>query len=312
MILVLWIVSLLTFTIFYVLPTGDPARRVIGRRATEQAVENVRHALGLDKPWYVQYARFAKGLLPWPGMWLNEEVFYNWSNSVPVKEEIVKGMPYTVVLTIGAAVMWVAIGIPLGIVSAVKRGTLADRAGMVFALFGVSVPTFWLGLVFIYVFHFLLGMFPGSGIPPGESIWTSILQGRFFLAWLTLAITSAAFYTRMVRGNLLETMAEDYIRTARAKGLSERTVVYRHGLRSALTPIVTMFGLDVAFLLGGAVITETVFGIPGIGRYAIRSISENNFPGTMGVTILAALFIVVANLLIDVAYAYLDPRVRFE
>jgi peptide/nickel transport system permease protein len=312
MILVLWIVSVLTFVIFFKLPVRDPAQQIAGKGATAEVIANVRHQLGLDQPLLEQYRRFAKGLIPLPGFWLNEQVYYNWTNRVAVWEEMRRDFPYTAVLTFGAAVLWLAIGIPLGIISAIRRGSVWDRAGMVFALIGVSAPTFWLGFLFLWVFHYGLRMFPGSGIPPQESLWGSVLQGRFFLPWLTLAITSAAFYTRMVRGNLLETMSEDYIRTARAKGLSERAVTYRHGLRAALTPVVTMFGLDVGILLGGAVITETVFNIPGIGSYAIRSIFQFNFPGTMGVTVFAAFFIVVANLVVDVLYAYLDPRVRYE
>jgi peptide/nickel transport system permease protein len=310
-ILVLFIVSVLTFTIFLKLPAGDPARLVAGKAATEETIQNVREVLGLDQPAHVQYGRFAKGLIPFPGIWLDEEFYFNWGNNVPVKEELVNRFPFTLVLTIGGTILWLFIGIPIGIISAVRRGSVWDRAGMVFALIGVSAPTFWLGFVFLAVFHYWLGWFPGSGIPPGEPIWASIMQGRFFLPWLTIAMVSAAFYTRMVRGNLLETMSEDYIRTARAKGLPERRVIYRHGLRAALTPVVTMLGLDIGFLLGGAVITETVFNIPGLGLYAIRSIFTNNFPGVIAVTVISGFFIVVANLVVDIVYAYLDPRVRY-
>ena len=183
---------------------------------------------------------------------------------------------------------------------------------MVFALFGVSAPAFWLGLMLLYIFWYKLGWLPGSGVAPGTTVWEAVLQGKFILPWITIAITSAAFYTRMVRGNMIETMSEDYIRTARSKGLSERKVIYKHTLRASLTPVVTMLGLDIGFMLGGAVITETVFGLPGLGQYAIDSIYRNNMPGTMAVTIISAVFIVVANLIVDVVYAVLDPRVRYE
>jgi peptide/nickel transport system permease protein len=311
LVLVLFVVSLITFVIFVKLPAADPARRAAGRATTPENIEAARKAFGLDQPVWVQYARFAQGLVPWPGMFLNEDVYFSYSNFVPVKEEIFSRLPVTIALAVGAAVTWLLIGIPIGIVSAVRRRSVMDRAGMVFALIGVSAPVFWLSYLFLYVFWFKLGWAPSSGIPIGTSVWEAVLQGRFVLPWIVLALGYAAFYARMVRGNLVETMGEDYIRTARSKGLSERRVIYKHGLRAALTPIVTMFGIDLAGLLGGAFITETVFNLPGIGQYAVRSIFTNDFPSVMGVTIFGAFFIALANLLVDVAYAYVDPRVRF-
>jgi peptide/nickel transport system permease protein len=311
LVLVLFVVSLITFVIFVKLPAGDPARRAGGRSTTPENIAAARKAFGLDQPVWVQYARFAQGLVPWPGMFLNEDVYFSYSNFVPVKEEIFSRLPVTIALAVGAAVTWLLIGIPIGIISAVRRRSVLDRAGMVFALIGVSAPVFWLSYLFLYVFWFKLGWAPSSGIPIGTSVWEAVLQGRFVLPWMVLALGYAAFYARMVRGNLVETMGEDYIRTARSKGLSERRVIYKHGLRAALTPIVTMFGIDLAGLLGGAFITETVFNLPGIGQYAVRSIFTNDFPSVMGVTIFGAFFIALANLLVDVAYAYVDPRVRF-
>ncbi len=311
LVLVLWIVSVVTFLIFVKLPPGDPARRAAGRQATAETVAAARHALGLDLPWYVQYGRFAKGLVPWPGWFLNEDYYFSFSNYVPVKEEVAKRLPVTVVLALGAAVVWILMGIPIGIVSAIRRGSLLDRATMVFALFGVSAPVFWLAELFLFVFWFKLGIAPGSGLERGDTLLDSVLKGKFVMPWVVLALATAAFYARMVRGNLIETMTEDYIRTARAKGLSERRVIFKHGLRAALTPVVTMFGLDLGVLLGGAFITETVFSLPGIGQYAVRAIFTNDFPAVMGVTILGAFFIVVANLVVDVVYAFLDPRVRY-
>jgi peptide/nickel transport system permease protein len=310
-ILVLFIVSLITFIIFVKLPASDPARRAVGKSTSPENVEAARHAFGLDKPLYVQYSRFAKGLIPWPGLFLNEDVYYSYANFVPVKEELFARLPVTVALAVGAAICWLLLGIPIGIISAVRRGSIWDRSAMVFALIGVSVPTFWLGFLLLYIFWFKLQWAPASGIPIGESVLEAVLQGRFILPWLVLALTSAALYARMVRGNLIETMNEDYIRTARAKGLSEKRVIYKHGLRAALTPVVTMFGLDLGLLLGGAFITETVFNLPGVGQYAVQSITRNDFPSVMGVTIFATLFIAVANLIVDVAYAFLDPRVRY-
>jgi peptide/nickel transport system permease protein len=311
MLLVLWIISVLTFLIFVKLPPGDPARRIAGKAANPENIATIRANLGLDQPIWVQYSRFAKGLIPLPGFWLDEKVYYSWGNQVAVKDEIRERLPVTAVLTFGAAILWLLMGIPIGIISAVKRRSFADRAGMLFALLGVSAPTFWLGLLFLYVFFYRLGWAPPSGLEIGESLWDAVLSGKFVLAWLTLAITSAAFYTRVVRGNMLEVLSEDYIRTARAKGISEHRVTYRHALRASLTPVVTMLGLDIAGLLGGAVITEKVFSLPGIGAYAIDSLDALDFPPVMGVTILAAVFIVVANLVVDIVYAFLDPRVRF-
>ncbi len=311
MILVLFVVSLITFIIFVKLPAADPARRAVGRATSPENVEAARKAFGLDKPIYVQYARFAKGLVPWPGLFLDEDVYYSYGNFVPVKEEIFHRLPVTLTLAFGAAAMWVLIGVPIGIISAVKRRSIWDRAGMVFALFGVSAPVFWLAYLFLYVFWFKLQWAPPSGIPIGENVVEAVLHGRFLLPWTVLSLTFAAFYARMIRGNLIETMGEDYIRTARAKGLPEKRVIYRHGLRAALTPVVTMFGLDLATLLGGAFITETVFNLPGVGQYAVRAIFNNDFPSVMGVTIFGAFFIALATLLVDVAYAFLDPRVRY-
>jgi peptide/nickel transport system permease protein len=312
MLLVLFVISVLTFLIFVKLPPGDPARRLAGRAGTPEVIETIQERLGLNDKLTTQYARFAKGLIPWPGLWLNEEVYFSYANNVPVKHEIVERLPVTATLMVGGVVLWLLIGIPTGVVSAVKRRSAADRTAMLFALMGVSLPSFWLGMVMIYVFFYKLGWAPPTGIEIGASLPESILQGKFLLAWITLAVTSAAFYARMMRGNMLEVLSEDYTRTARAKGLSERRVIYKHGLRAALTPVVTMLGLDIAFLLGGAVITEQVFALPGLGEYALQSLGDTNYPGVMAVTIIGALFIVIANLVVDVVYAALDPRVRYS
>ncbi|MGQ0671185.1 MAG: ABC transporter permease [Actinomycetota bacterium] len=311
LILVLFIVSLLTFLIFVKLPAADPARRAVGRVTNPEQVENARRAFGLDKPIWVQYARFAKGIIPWPGLFLNEDVYFSYANFVPVKEALFSRLPVTITLAVGAAATWLLIGVPVGIISAVRRRSVSDRAAMVFALFGVSAPVFWLAFLFLYVFWYKLHWLPGSGIPLGTSAIEAALQGRFLMPWFVLALAFAAFYARMIRGNLIETMGEDYIRTARAKGLSEKRVVYKHGLRSALTPAVTMLGLDLGGLLGGAFITETVFNLPGVGQYAVNAIFANDFPSVMGVTVFGAFFIALSNLLVDVAYAFLDPRVRY-
>jgi peptide/nickel transport system permease protein len=311
MVLVLLMVSLLTFLIFVKLPAGDPARRATGKTSTPEQIENARRAFGLDRPLYVQYARFAKGLIPWPGLFLSEDVYYSYGNFVAVKEEIARRLPVTATLAVGAATVWLLIGIPVGVLAGVKRRSPASRLAMFLAIVGVSMPVFWLGQLLLYVFWFQLGWAPSSGLEIGESVPAAILSGSFILPWITVAIGYAAIYARMTRSNVIETMSEDYIRTARAKGLPERTVIGRHGLRGALTPIVTMLGLDLGTLLGGLFITEALFGLPGIGSLAVDSIARQDFPMVMGVTVLGALFIAIANLIVDVAYAALDPRVRY-
>jgi peptide/nickel transport system permease protein len=312
LIFVLWVVSILTFLIFVKLPPGNPAIRAAGRTQTPATIAAARQALGLDRPVWVQYWRFAKGLIPWPGFFLNRQVYFSWSNFVPVRQQIFGRLPVTLVLAIGAGIIWLLLGIPIGIISAIKRRTLIDRAGMLFALFGVSAPQFWLAYVLLFVFWFKLHLAPSSGIPIGMSVWTAVLHGRFILPWITLALTYSAFYVRLLRSSMIETLDEDFVRTARAKGLSERRVIIRHGLRVAITPIITLLGIDLGYLLGGAIIVENVFSLQGVGQFSIQALYTNDFPAVMGVTVMAALFIIVANLVVDVLYAFLDPRVRYS
>jgi peptide/nickel transport system permease protein len=240
---------------------------------------------------------------------------YSFYSGASVLSLIKDRLPATLSLTLGAAVIWLVMGIPVGIASAIRRGSVLDRLSMGVALVFVSMPVFWLGLIVLFLFANDIGqfhVFPGAntyvGLTTNPVKWfTSLL-----LPWFVLAATSAAIYSRVLRGSLIEAMGEDYIRTARAKGLRERRVIWRHGVRSAITPVLTIFGLDVGALLGGAVITETVFDIPGIGRLNYEAIVHSDFPIVQGTVILAALFIVVANIVVDIAYAYLDPRVRYS
>ncbi len=310
-VLVLIVISLLTFLIFVKLPAGDPARRAVGRRTDPEQIANARRAFGLDQPLLVQYGRFAKGLIPLPNTFLAEDVYYSFSNYQPVREEILRRLPVSAILGIGAALLWLLVGIPLGIASGVRPRSLAARWTMIGAIIGVSLPVFWLGQLLLYVVWFKLGLAPASGLQVGASVWESALQGKFILPWITVAVGYAAIYARMLRSNMIETTQEDYIRTARAKGLSENRVVYKHALRGALTPIVTMLGIDFATILAGLVITETLFGLPGLGQLAVNSIYSNDFPMVMGVTVVGSIFILTANIVVDVAYAFLDPRVRY-
>lgn len=309
-VVVVLVVTMVTFAIFFLLPSGDPAVRFAGKSPTPELLEEIREQFGLDKPWYQQYGIFLKNLVTgdehgWPGLGLS----YN--TRIPVREELVDRAPRTLALALGGAVVWLVMGVTIGIVSAIRRGTLLDRAAMGFALFGVSAPVFWLGLMALFVFWQKLGWLPGTGyVPFSESPkeWFTHL----IMPWFVLALLYAAFYARMTRGNLLETMGEDYIRTARAKGLSERKVIMKHGLRASLTPIVTMFGMDLALLLGGAVITETVFNVQGLGNWVVSSVFNQDLPSVVGVVLVGASAVAILNLVVDIIYAYLDPRVRYQ
>jgi peptide/nickel transport system permease protein len=307
-VLLLFVVSALTFVIFYLLPSADPALLRAGRQPDPQLVEQIRHNLGLDKPWYAQYFDYMKQVF------LHFDFGYSYQNTISVKEQIFQRLPATISLAIGAAVVWLTIGISVGIISAIRSRSLVDRASMGTALVAISAPVYWLGLLSLYLFANDIGkwhIFDGAGsyvpLTQNPAKWFSSL----LLPWFVLAAAFAAFYARLLRSNLIETMGEDYIRTARAKGLSERRVVFRHGLRSAITPIVTAAGLDIGILLGGAILTESVFNIPGIGRLVFDSIQHSDLPMIQGTVLIGTFFIVMANLVVDILYAFLDPRVRY-
>jgi peptide/nickel transport system permease protein len=303
------LVSALTFLFFNVLPSADPAVLRAGRNGNPATIAHIRAELGLDKPIYTQFFDYMKNIV------LHFNFGYSFFSGAPVLGLIKDRLPATLSLTVGAAVIWLLMGIPVGIVSAIKRGSILDRLSMGVALVFVSMPVFWLGLVVLFLFakdigrfHVFLGANTYVGLTSDPARWF----GSLLLPWFVLAATSAAIYSRVLRGSLIEAMGEDYIRTARAKGLPERRVIWRHGVRSAITPVLTIFGLDVGALLGGAVITETVFNIPGIGRLNYTAIVSSDFPIVQGTVILAALFIVIANIVVDISYAYLDPRVRYS
>jgi peptide/nickel transport system permease protein len=302
------LVSALTFVFFNVFPSADPAVLRAGRNGSPQTIAYIRHELGLDRPVYIQFWNYMKGIF------LHFNFGYSFYSGASVLGLIKDRLPATISLTVGAAFLWLLLGIPIGILSAVRRSGFLDRTAMGGALVFVSMPTFWLGLIVLFLFADDIGkwhIFPGANSYVGLTVSPVDWFTSLLLPWFVLAATSAAIYSRVLRGSLIETMGEDYIRTARAKGLTENRVVWRHGVRSAITPVVTIFGLDVGALLGGAVITETVFDIPGIGRLNYDAIIHSDFPIVQGTVILAAIFIVVANIVVDIAYAYLDPRVRY-
>jgi peptide/nickel transport system permease protein len=304
--LVLWIVSVAVFVLFFVAP-HDPARLLAGRLATPQTVALVNHRLGLDRPLPDQYGSFV-----WRA--LHGDLGYSYYSSAPVRQLLLSRLPVTASLVLGAALLWLGLGVGVGVAAARRPRSLTDRTGTVFVLTGLSMPTFLVGLLLIYFLFFRLhlagiDLFPAGGYVPLAQDPAGWAQ-HLLLPWVTLAVVVAATYSRLTRSSLLEVLSQDYIRTARSKGLSEERVVYRHGLRSALTPVVTQLGIDLGGLLGGVVVTEQVFGLPGLGQLAWQSVTNQDLPVIIGTVLVASLFIVVANVLVDLSYALLDPRVR--
>ena len=325
-VVLLFVVSVITFSIFFVVPRiagGTPetlATRYVGRSATAATVHLTAQKLGFYDPLTVQYANWAKGIVvgstydygagieKCPAPCLG----YSFITKQPVWPDLLDRAPVTFSLAIGASILWLVAGVSTGVLSALRRGTIFDRAAMGVALAGVSLPIFFTGLVSLAFFSYTLGWTaPGGQFVPfteNPAQWAYSM----ILPWITLSFLFSAQYARLTRAGMLETMHEDYIRTARAKGLRERNVVIQHGLRAALTPIVTIFGLDVGLLLGGAILTEKTFSLNGLGKYAVDGIFTQDMPKIMGVTLLAAFFIVIANLIVDLAYAVVDPRVRTQ
>ena len=309
-ILVMWLVTVSVFLIFFVGPgAGSVAHRLAGKQATPATVAEVAHRLLLDRPIYVQYGHF---------LWLllHGNLGYDFYHSQSVNSIIAAAFPITLSLIAGAAILWVVMGVLSGVISAVRSRSIWDRMFTGLALLFYSMPSFVLGLLFLLVFYYEFTIhgihaFPGAGFTPITQNPFEWFRG-LILPWFTLALVSAAAYTRLTRGSMLDVMGEDYIRTARAKGLSERRVIFRHSLRAALTPVVTQYGIDVGVLLGGAIITEYVYGMPGLGYTAVQAIVQNDLPVIIGVVIVAAAAVVAANIVVDAFYAVLDPRVRLH
>jgi peptide/nickel transport system permease protein len=299
---VLFAVSVLVFLIFNVVPNSPPAQRLAGKNATPQLVKSIEEEWGFDEPLPVQYATMMKNVFT------GELVSY--SPRIPVDERIAEGIPATLSLSIGAAVIWLFFGLLLGYLSAIRAGGRLDKFLTGLAVAGISIPVFLIGPVLIYLLTYKLEIFPNAGyVPLTEEPWEWLRH--LILPWFTLAILSIGFYSRVLRSNMLDVMNEDYVRTARAKGLSERRVMTRHVLRNSLIPVITLFGLDFgATIAGTAIITEVIFSIDGVGSYAAEAIRKFELPPIMGITLYGAFFIVFVNALVDLAYAYLDPRVR--
>ncbi|HEX4724561.1 MAG TPA: ABC transporter permease [Pseudonocardiaceae bacterium] len=324
-VLMLLVVSMVTFAVFFLVPriagqtTDQLAAQYVGKSPSPTEIHATEVKLGLDQPIYVQYGRFLKGIVAGADYDDGPDIShcpapcfgYSFKNQQPVWPQMLGALPITGSLALGAAIIWLVTGVGIGVLSALRRGTFFDRAAMSVALAGVSLPIFFTALVSLAIFRDTVPLFPDAGtwIPfstsPGR--WAEALV----LPWVTLAFLYAALYARLTRAGMLETMNEDFIRTARAKGLSERRVVFKHGLRASLTPIVTIFGLDLGLLIGGAVLTETAFSLPGLGQFAVNAIINQDLPEILGVTLLAGFFVVLANLIVDILYAVIDPRVRY-
>jgi peptide/nickel transport system permease protein len=302
MVFVLFAISIVTFLIFNVIPNNDPAQRMAGKNATPQLVASITEEWGFDDSLPEQYVTMMRKVFTGD--------LISYSGQEDVLNRIVEGIPATFSLCIGAAVIWMALGILFGYLSAIRAGTWLDRALTVVAVVGISMPVFWLAALLLTYLAYDTGIFPTGGYvgiteEPGE--WFTHL----ILPWITLAVLDIGFYSRVLRSNMLDVMGEDYVRTARAKGLSERRVMTRHVLRNSLIPIVSIFGLDFAVLIaGGAIITEALFSLNGVGQYAYESIQNVDLPPIMAITLFGAFFVVLFNALVDVAYAYLDPRIR--
>jgi len=319
MLVLLVLLSMTVFFLFNLLP-GDPARLTCGKACTPQIIEANRHRLGLDEPVPTQYIKFVTGIFvgrtfspdsPQPIQCPAPCLGYSFTRHETVMSLIARAAPVSFWLAIGAFILWIVSGITMGIFAALHRGHWPDRLIMSISMIGYSLPSFFIGLVLIFFVIIKWNWLPFPNyISPFEN------PGQFFqtmlLPWIVLATLNAAFYMRLTRNQVLEVLGDDYVRTARAKGLPERVVVVKHALRAGLTPIVTAAGLDLAYLLGGAIISENIFSLPGLGALAVNSVVQSDLPLITGITLLIATIIIVANLVVDLLYAVVDPRVRIS
>jgi len=303
-------VTVVTYIIFFIIP-ADPARAVAGKNPTPEMIQRARHYLGIDKPVYQQYLRFLDRL------GIHQDLGRSFANRESVNSEVAKAAPVTASLVFGGAIAWMMIALPIGILSALRPRSLLDRASMTFVLIGVSAHPIWLGLIFSYFFGFKWGITPISGYcdfitPSAGADCGGPVQWAYhmILPWMTFAVLFAALYVLMIRANVIEAMHEDYVRTARAKGAPEGRVVRVHVLRNALLPVVTMLGMDIGLALGGAVFTETVYSLPGLGRTAVQALQALDLPTVEGIVVFSTLAIIVFNLIVDLLYAWIDPRIR--
>ena len=317
-------ISLITFIIFYILPSADPALLRAGRGASSELVASIRDQLGLDEPWYVQYWTYMKNVV------LHFDFGYSYFNQISVKDQIFDRLPATITLGIGAMIIWLLVGIPIGIIAAVKQGKWPDHVARFLSLIGTSMPVFWLGLLLAYVLTYKFQIFPRSGQldvgmrrPPQVTGFISIdsllagdtetfksLIRHIILPAIVLGSFAMGIISRMLRSSLVAALNDDYVRTARAKGVSEFRVVRGHALRNALIPTITVIGLTFASLLAGAVLTETIFSWPGLGQFAVRMALKLDYPGLIGVTLVVAVVYIIIYFFVVVLYGVLDPRIR--
>jgi len=303
-------ITMVAYVIFFIIPV-DPARLACGQRASDTCINNARVTLGLDRPVYQQYSRFLWKLV------VHRDLGKSYTNRQSVNETVLNAAPVTASLVIGGAILWMLIALPIGILSALRPRSLLDRTSMVFVLIGISATPVWIGLLLSYVVGFKLGWTPITGYcdffnpatdcgGPAQWAWHMVLP------WITFAILYAALYVRIIRANVMEASAEDYVRTARAKGAPESVVIRKHILRNALLPIVTLLGLDIGVALGGAIFTETVFSLPGMGQTALNAIANFDLPTVQGIVVFATISIIVINLIVDLLYVVIDPRIRLN
>ena len=305
-------VTMVTYMIFYVIP-ANPARLACGQRATAECITNAEHRLGRNRPIPVQYALFLKRLV------IDRSLGRSFTNRQDVTQTILNAAPVTASLVFGGAILWMLMALPIGILSALRPRSLLDRAATIFVLFGISVPVVWIGLVLQYTIGYRLGWFPNAGYcdfinPEATATCGGPVDWAYHLVlpWITFALLFAAIYVRMIRANVMDTLGEDYVRTARAKGAPEQQVMRNHVLRNALLPVVTMLGMDIGIALGGAIFTEYIFGLPGLGRLAVQALETFDLPMIQGVVVFSTLCIIVFNVMVDIAYAWVDPRIRLQ
>ncbi|MGW3663308.1 ABC transporter permease [Streptomyces sp. NPDC005141] len=320
-VVMLVVIILVVFGIFFLVPRWagvDPATMFVGKQADPAAIEAVRQKLGLGEPIFAQVWEFFKGIFVGRTYASGGDVTncaapcfgYSFRNEQAIWPVLTDRFPVTLALALGAAVLWLIFGVAAGVLSALKRGSLWDRGAMIVALSGVSLPIYFTGLLSLAVFSYGLGWLDGQYVPFDESV--SGWFGGMILPWVTLAFLYAAMYARITRATMLEILGEDYIRTARAKGLREPVVIGKHAMRSTMTPILTMFGMDLGALIGGAILTETTFSLPGLGQAVLTAINTKDLPIILGVTLITSLAVIFANLVVDLLYAVIDPRVRLS
>ena len=308
------VVTFISYVIFFLIP-ADPVKLFAGRQATAEDLARAAHYYGLDQPFYVQYWKFLSRLVS-NGILGQEALGFSFANRQWISHVVKDRAPVTASLVFGGAVFWMILAVPIGILSALRPRSLMDRGATIFVLIGISAHPVFLALIFLYIFGYKLQLFPiGSyadfiNPPVGQAGGPIQWAWHMFLPWCTFAILFAALYVRMIRASVIETMNEDYVRTARAKGAPEWVVMRSHILRNALLPIVTMLGMDIALGLGGAVFTESVYGLPGLGQAAIQSLEAFDFPVTMGVVVFATTAVLIVNVIVDVFYAVIDPRIK--